>query len=87
VFVLYFLNQYITLINQYTEFSQVLLHLYGDEKVFPESSFCIVLSYGNLKIVISKMLPLLVLDRKNDQPKEWKNIFFTQSRPYEFLGK
>lgn len=56
--------QYITLINQYTEFSQVLLHLYGNEKVFPESSFCIVLSYGDLKIVTFNILLLYVLDRK-----------------------
>lgn len=68
MFVLYLLNQDTTLINQNAEFSDVLLHLYGNEKVFPESSFCIVLFYGNLKIVTFKILllqnKLFILDRK-----------------------
>lgn len=69
-FFLYFLNQYIKIINQYTEFSQLLLHLYGNENVFPESLFSTVFSNENLKIFIFKILPLFVLDRKKkNQPK------------------
>lgn len=49
-----FLNQHIALISQYTEFSQVLLNLCGNGRMFSEISFSLSFLMGTLKWLPSK---------------------------------